>query len=72
MEPATGVEPATTCLQNRCSAIELRRRKSENIARQRLRRRRTRTNIKERFDQRHLGERRFWWLPGDSNPEPID
>lgn len=32
MEPATGVEPATTCLQNRCSAIELRRRKSENIA----------------------------------------
>ena len=27
-EPATGVEPATTCLQNRCSAIELRRQKT--------------------------------------------
>ena len=25
MEPATGFEPATACLQNRCSAVELRR-----------------------------------------------
>gem|GEM_PF-3811757 len=27
VEPATGVEPVTACLQNRCSAIELHRRK---------------------------------------------
>ena len=27
MEPATGIEPVTACLQNRCSTIELRRRK---------------------------------------------
>ena len=27
MEPAMGFEPATACLQNRCSTIELRRRK---------------------------------------------
>src|SRR5271163_3307848 len=28
MEPAMGFEPATACLQNRCSTIELRRRNS--------------------------------------------
>ena len=27
MEPATGIEPVTACLQNRCSTIELRRQK---------------------------------------------
>ena len=27
MEPAMGFEPATACLQNRCSTIELRRQK---------------------------------------------
>jgi hypothetical protein len=54
MEPAMGFEPATACLQNRCSTVELRRRgvaahKSELNA-----------------------KNRKWWLPGDSNPEPID
>src|SRR5581483_3931952 len=28
VEPAMGFEPATACLQNRCSTIELRRRKT--------------------------------------------
>ena len=27
LEPMTGIEPVTACLQNRCSTIELRRRK---------------------------------------------
>lgn len=33
MEPAAGLEPATTCLRNRCSAIELCRRKLTNSQR---------------------------------------
>ena len=31
LEPAMGLEPATPCLQNRCSAIELRRRGSPTV-----------------------------------------
>jgi DNA-binding FrmR family transcriptional regulator len=32
LEPATGIEPATCCLQNSCSAVELRRRRLRRLA----------------------------------------
>lgn len=32
LEPAMGFEPATACLQNRCSTVELRRQKSAPLA----------------------------------------
>ena len=54
LEPAMGFEPATACLQNRCSTIELRRQKPGRWP---------------KFDWEKTEK---WWLPGDSNPEPID
>ena len=32
LEPATGIEPVTCCLQNSCSAVELRRRRLRRLA----------------------------------------
>ena len=64
MEPAMGLEPATPCLQNRCSAIELRRRVSPTIGN---------GNVNNNCAAPDPGSRsRDWWLPGDSNPEPTD
>ena len=57
MEPAMGFEPATACLQNRCSTIELRRRNEA-----------LRLQFGLEKNTRNVG----WWLPGDSNPEPTD
>ena len=55
MEPAMGFEPATACLQNRCSTIELRRQGALRAK-----------------NQSDWEKTEIWWLPGDSNPEPID
>ena len=64
LEPAMGLEPATPCLQNRCSAIELRRRGSPTVQK---------GNSNNGGTAANLGlESRDWWLPGDSNPEPTD
>lgn len=64
LEPAMGLEPATPCLQNRCSAIELRRRGSPIVKKGNANNGCTAANL-------GLGSR-DWWLPGDSNPEPTD
>ena len=64
LEPAMGLEPATPCLQNRCSAIELRRRVPPTIGK---------GNANNNCAASDPGScSRDWWLPGDSNPEPTD
>ena len=64
MEPAMGLEPATPCLQNRCSAIELRRRVPPTVRKGSANNNCAATNPGSWS--------RGWWLPGDSNPEPTD
>ena len=63
VEPAMGFEPATACLQNRCSTVELRRRKARHAE-----------ACENRKEHDALGgaSAEKWWFPRDSNPEPID